>query len=1193
MKTTSDFRNAGEKGVRMDLPTAWANADIVFVDTSAVFTGIVADSSYATTPYPDTGLQETFRLGVLRGCVFTNLCGASSISLLTTWRAENAKEWHAVARNSLLSTACGGVNNFKPAGLTMYMQKTTEVEGETTYYSYAVSYNTGSANITNPDDTGRIEASAHETLYNAINDASSRNTRFCMYQKAPYDVYSLRVYTGGLLTEAEKSYNHLIDLMGFYQVAIAEDVTVEKLMAIAPRFAKSNFVYDSAVGEEVKASIVAALEEKPLIDYSDMYIKEAASGATLIGLYNTINTLSAEAYDLNAGKWFNKIASEAEDDIVLKQTAALYWSASVGGGLKANGITKDTWNKTSDIRMELPVEWAALADLTVESAQIFYGVETDALHWPEKINHMKIDLLRFHNTACMQKDDKSYGGGSWHANVVCGEDTANGQTIWYGAGKDNAWRMMYERNGKIGAGDTMWVNKATAADGSVTYSYGHSYSVVGQNAGAVGGGTYTAEEYEAAKGDRAFYLFGSMAVEVYAIRVYNGALTTAEKQYNHLIDLLSFYQVELPEDVTNVHLTHLAPLVSNVTMVLDENGSGDDYSTTKASLANQLQEVVDLAKPAEKTAYDELYAAQDHLIGLYTAFGESDSILWERALWKNKLGGANATLYDNTDKVDWQSAGDNGGLTLNIGDNAPVKGLGNGGAGIRLNEEWADLPTFTVETSSVAYGIYEDANGGFAVGSMSEGANLEETFCIDKISSAAFFNLYLNNGLQMGFITRMKGVCTGTWWSSIGRSVAYKKLVCDAAGNTPAGLTLVYTKDTTDTNVTFGMSFSTGDAAAIDAGSSVVGSYAYTLEEYAALSNTVATHKFSLYNRGMYDVYAIRVYDKVLNEDELAQNHFVDLLAFYQVEISEELGVTAENFAVLSGIAEDNMTTLFYDDETLYAQTKEALQYAIDNLPKVVIMDETGENVILSAFVGDGQFRLPTTLNGASVLAYYYDSYEMNVYPDQVIEVEEAVTLTAYLLSAGTIKTDASAEVRVSTTGEGADAVTSVLGVRFGATVNYAAFVERLLEIAPYAGVRNFGMLITPKAYVDAAGAFTVSALDAWAAEQGSTAGAYIAISSEGWYNEDDESAYQLKASLVDLSAATLEKNPTFAVVAFIELDTDGDDIADAIIYGEYDEATCFTVKDVVAAAREAIYVENAADPRLAAYDALLGQFAE
>ena len=172
-----------------------------------------------------------------------------------------------------------------------------------------------------------------------------------------------------------------------------------------------------------------------------------------------------------------------------------------------------------------------------------------------------------------------------------------------------------------------------------------------------------------------------------------------------------------------------------------------------------------------------------------------------------------------------------------------------------------------------------------------------------------------------------------------------------------------------------------------------------------------------------------------------------------------------------------------------------------------------------------------------------------------------------------------------------ADAVTSVLGVRFGATVNYAAFVERLLEIAPYAGVRNYGMLITPKAYVDAAGAFTVPALDAWAAEQGSTAGAYIAISSEGWFNEDDESAYQLKASLVDLSAATLEKNPTFAVVAFIELDTDGDDIADAIIYGEYDEATCFTVKDVVAAAREAIYVENAADPRLAAYDALLGQF--
>ena len=215
----------------------------------------------------------------------------------------------------------------------------------------------------------------------------------------------------------------------------------------------------------------------------------------------------------------------------------------------------------------------------------------------------------------------------------------------------------------------------------------------------------------------------------------------------------------------------------------------------------------------------------------------------------------------------------------------------------------------------------------------------------------------------------------------------------------------------------------------------------------------------------------------------------------------------------------------------------------------------------------------------------------MNVYAGDVIDVEEAVVLTAYLLDKGTITTDASAEVRVSTTGEGEDAVTSVLGVRFGATVNYAALLERAGEILGDVTVRNYGMLITPKAYVDAAGAFTVQALDAWAAEQGSTAGAYIAISSEGWYDDADEAAYQLKASLVDLSAATLEKNPTFAVVAFIELDLDGDDISDTIVYGEYDEATCFNVKDVVAAAREAIYVENAADPRLAAYDALLGQF--
>ena len=65
--------------------------------------------------------------------------------------------------------------------------------------------------------------------------------------------------------------------------------------------------------------------------------------------------------------------------------------------------------------------------------------------------------------------------------------------------------------------------------------------------------------------------------------------------------------------------------------------------------------------------------------------------------------------------------------------------------------------------------------------------------------------------------------------------------------------------------------------------------------------------------------------------------------------------------------------------------------------------------------------------------------------------------------------------------------------------------------------IKNYGILVAPKAYVEAAGAFTVEALDAYAAANGSTAGAYVAISSEEWYDTTDAAAYKLVGGLVDL----------------------------------------------------------------------------
>ncbi|MBO7170815.1 MAG: hypothetical protein J6W28_06540, partial [Clostridia bacterium] len=610
-----------------------------------------------------------------------------------------------------------------------------------------------------------------------------------------------------------------------------------------------------------------------------------------------------------------------------------------------------------------------------------------------------------------------------------------------------------------------------------------------------------------------------------------------------------------------------------------------------------------------------------HLIGLYTAFSANDdSVLFGYGMWKNKVvGGVAATLYDDTAHVDW-TLSENGGLTLGIDSYDDWKNVGLKGAGIRLNESWADLASFTVETSSLAKGAYmpskkseTDLTGGQTLYT-ADGPNFEETFCLDMISSATYFNLYSNNGLGMGFISRMEGVSGKAWYSMEGRSEAYRALLKATNegatdrdfGSIPAGLTLAYTKATDAANVTFGMSFSTGAKANIDGGEknaedktvSSVGSYAYTLEKYQevkAAATITNGHKFSLYNRGMYDVYAIRVYDKVLNAEEMAQNHFVDLLAFYGIAVPD--GLTAATFAPFAPAAAELADLPFYTDEAKATEAKAAIEASIAAVAKVVLLDDATDAPIVTVYAVNGEVALPAIIDGRTVIAYA-DMDMRYAFPGEKIAVEG----TAYYYAIGTaepiISTDEKVDMKLyeETVGEGEEATTEQkLGIRFNATVNFAALQEKLdlmnefiddesLKIA----IKNYGILVAPKAYVDAAGAFTEEALDAYAAANGSTAGAYVAISSEEWYDDTDAAAYKLVGGLVDFSAASIENNVEFAAIAFIELDVDEDPYSDTIVYGAYNADACITLK---AAAENALAGMEVTAPEYAALNELLARF--
>ena len=1028
-------------------------------------------------------------------------------------------------------------------------------------------------------------------------------------------MYAVRVYNTAL-TQADINWNHFVDILAYNSVDLSlfEGVEQTILNSIATTYANVSV-------EEADVSDLAIVIEKAQInsttDYASMYVgadgSATANGATLVGLFTAFkNEKEAIEADVAAGKWTNKMDETGATNANLFDTYAdgAWGVASSNGGLSM-GLTGTNWKAAKDTNTGIVfnTDWAAYANLTVEEASVAHGAHTGNTSVGAYENGVtfKIDLLRgTHHANLDCTGSERYSNGGINMKTVW---MANTTDAWWAGARDATPQALFTRNGAEAVGRTMSYIKTTT-DTAVTFTVRHANSAVFD----FKNGSYTLEEYEAAKSGRAFYMFAKAAMDTYAVRVYNGLLTNAEMQYNHLIDLLAFYQVEVAEDLTTEMLASLAGSYVATTFVYDDNGSGDDYTAVRAQLAADLELAAALAAPATHSEYDDLYAAQDHLIGLYTAFdGADDSVSLLYGVWKNKVvGKTNATLYDATDKVDW-TLGENGGLSLNIADKATWNGITATGAGIRLDESWADLANFTVETSHLTRAIAAPkdttdtaTSGGFNLGSevpasgADNKAKFEETFCLDMISSANYFNLYNNNGLRMGFITRMEGVATGTWWTTHGRSSAYSALV-PAVDSANAGLTLVYTKATDDANVTFGMSFSTGAAAMIDAGGAAgaKGSYAYTLEEYASVKEAavITTHKFSLYNRGMYDVYAIRVYDKVLNAEEMAQNHFVDLLAFYGIDVPA--GLTADGFAPFAALAAECATIPFYADAAKAAEACATIEEGIAAIDKLVILDSEGE-VITTVFAQDGACVLPSVIEGYTVVSYLDGATWGYAYPGQKVAVEGEQFYYAMHTEAPAITTDETVDIRVVTKTEGDATVVDKLGIRFNATVDMAAIADLLDTMNDGVAeedkvvIRNFGMLIAPKAYVEAAGEFTAAALDAWAAKMGSTVGAYVAISSEDWRDATDPSAYKLSASLVDFSEATLLKNPEFAAIAFIELDMDEDDYSDVIVYGTYDEDTCVSVKDVVAAAVALKEDEGASleeDAEYAALKALLAEF--
>ena len=153
------------------------------------------------------------------------------------------------------------------------------------------------------------------------------------------------------------------------------------------------------------------------------------------------------------------------------------------------------------------------------------------------------------------------------------------------------------------------------------------------------GTAYDAGEFGA---DAAFYLSMSTPTDFFTIRVYDKALTDAEKQYNYMMDLLHYYGLKLdPAIAADADLTaRFAAAVAGITLALDP--------LEKAAAKLEISDAATALLTVESPIYN-LYV-EDGMTAHFSSLLPTDgSASVAAGVWKNRVaGGANAT-FGNAD----------------------------------------------------------------------------------------------------------------------------------------------------------------------------------------------------------------------------------------------------------------------------------------------------------------------------------------------------------------------------------------------------------------------------------------------------------------------------------------------------------------------------------------------------------------
>lgn len=728
----------------------------------------------------------------------------------------------------------------------------------------------------------------------------------------------------------------------------------------------------------------------------------------------------------------------------------------------------------------------------------------------------------------------------------------------------------------------------------------------------------------------AFYLSSQQPTDFYAIRIYNRPLSYEELEKNRLADLLLYYDLKIPTE-----LFAQETLMDIIYRKVKEAGFADD-AFEKATLHSELQATID--GEYLRAGFASLYAAPENLKELFTSYVPG-TVDIEQGKWYSLLSRNMATLGH----ADRWSFGANGAIGFNTfcgmidaagSYNRESAGNNFSDTSARLQFGITMLPEddFTVEYLAMYKPLYVyDVNATDHIARDGDGTPYE-TYDFDQ-SGGIGYQLERTPFDQLGWFSSYSAQIDGVGgkpWGDIPRGYLLWYFDCPTWYYNPKGETgwnhnqniLVDGRRRIIEDVAYwmpmkdlGLNISTDPYQQ----NNVVRLYTITLDETLTVDGggkRTTTGLFSLYrdntlynsNKGdlnttatetvhpgvgkfVYtdidtefddcdfflsatrptDFFTVRIYDKVLSADEMAQNRAADLLYYYGVDIPNGLNTQP---ALLAAIGKEQASMPFTRDGAEFAANKALLEQTLAGHSKKVNVVVDGKTVETITLIGD-QLTLPMTVTGKQAIAWEISDVEGRRKPGDTVSVSNGTTIYPILFALP--KTVINPTVRMTEKEE-------ELGIRFGATVSRSDY-GKLKELYGVSNI-SFGLLVAPASYVTFAGAFTREALTSYAAtSKASEKHGYIQIDVPGFVVEDDET-YLIKGCIYDFKEITRKKNPSFAVVAFFDVDTNGDGTVDLTFYGNYNPLANAKVKETLAGAKSGFN-----DQQKAWIDNLLSRF--